>query len=94
LNCTIPALVSSKVGSPRGIKEELGTISCPFSLKKLKNAVRISSPVIIHTILVQPVLGVNEKLFIKGRLRRLFINLTPFIPLSNIGISSLHEGEE
>jgi hypothetical protein len=47
LNGTIPALVSSKVGSPLGIKEELGIILCPFPLKKLKNDIRISSLIII-----------------------------------------------
>jgi hypothetical protein len=35
------------VGSPLGIKEELGIILCPFPSKKLKNAARISSLVII-----------------------------------------------
>jgi len=43
----MPALVSSKVGSPLGIKEELGIVLCPFPSKKLKNAARISSIVII-----------------------------------------------
>jgi hypothetical protein len=43
----MPALVRSRVGSPRGIKEELEITLCPLSSKKLKNAVRTSSPVII-----------------------------------------------
>ena len=43
----MPALVSNRVGSSRGIKGELGITLCPFSSKKRKNAILISSLVMI-----------------------------------------------
>ena len=30
LTCTTPALVNSRVGSPMGIRDELGMTRCPF----------------------------------------------------------------
>ena len=33
LNCTIPALVNSRVGSPAGTSDELGMIRCPLFWK-------------------------------------------------------------
>src|SRR6266542_521588 len=46
LNWTIPALVKSRVGSPAGISEALGTTSWPRLLKKSKKLWRTSLPVI------------------------------------------------
>src|SRR5262245_40744434 len=46
LNCTIPALVKSRVGSPAGISEALGTKSWPRLLKKSMKLWRTSLPVI------------------------------------------------
>ena len=43
LNCTIPAFVSSSVGSPTGISEELATRRWSLDSKKRRNASRISS---------------------------------------------------
>jgi hypothetical protein len=42
LNCTIPALVKSKVGSWLGTREELGTSTCPRARKKSRNCRRVA----------------------------------------------------
>jgi hypothetical protein len=39
----MPALVKSKVGSPKGINDELGITRCLFSSKNFRKALRISS---------------------------------------------------
>ena len=39
----MPALVSSNVGSPWGIRDELGITLCPLFSKKFKNAFLSSS---------------------------------------------------
>src|SRR6185436_14802378 len=45
LNCTMPALVKSRLGSLSGISGALGTIVCPRARKKSRNDCRIWSPV-------------------------------------------------
>jgi len=46
LNCTIPELVKSSVGSSFGMSEELATTACPLSRKYSRNLALISLDVI------------------------------------------------
>ena len=41
LNCTIPALVNSRVGSSAGTSDEEGTSRCPWATKKSRKSRRI-----------------------------------------------------
>ena len=53
LNCTIPAFVNRSVGSSPGTSGDEGTRVCPLRSKYLRNASRISSPV-MASLGVQP----------------------------------------
>jgi len=48
LNCTIPALVNSRVGSSPGMSEELRTTSWPLELKYSRNVFLIAALFILR----------------------------------------------